>query len=132
MLAMMIMFGGVCSASDGGDLNSAQKTAQLFIDAFSGENVPEYETLSRDFANGLKNELTAARYSGLQRETKNNFGVLTQAKFFAYQRYDQSDVIVYYAGFDTNKAAQLVFVFDKNQKLVRFTLSPVDTQPQKE
>lgn len=129
---MMMAFGGICSASDGSDLNSEQKTAQLFIDAFGGENAPEYETLSRDFTDGLKNELTAARYSGLQRETKNNFGTLTQAKFFAYQRYDNSDVVIYYAGFDSNKAAQLVFVFDKNQKLIRFTLSPVNTQSQNE
>ena len=128
----MMAFGGICSASDGSDLNSEQKTAQLFIDAFGGENAPEYETLSRDFTDSLKNELTAARYSGLQRETKNNFGTLTQAKFFAYQRYDERDIVIYYVSFDSNKVAQMVFTFDKNQKLVNVSMAEVNTQQQQE
>ncbi|WP_346687117.1 hypothetical protein [Megamonas hypermegale] len=79
--AVMMAFGSICSASDSSDLNSEQKTAQLFFDAFKGENVPEYSVLSRDFADSLKNQFTEANYNGLQRNTKNNFGTLTESRF---------------------------------------------------
>lgn len=121
-------FGGVCSASDGSDLNSEQKTAQLFFDVFKGENVPEYSVLSRDFADSLKTQFTQANYNGLQRNTKNNFGTLTESRFFAYQRYDKSDVVVYYVVFDSNKMAQIVFTFDKDKKLVNVSMAEVNMQ----
>lgn len=123
----MMAFGGICSASDGSDLNSEQKTAQLFFDAFKGENV-QYDILSRDFADSLKTQFTQANYSSLQRNTKNNFGTLTESKFFAYQRYDESDVVAYYVAFDSNKVAQMVFTFDKNKKLINVSMAEVNTQ----
>ena len=125
---MMMAFGGICSASDGSDLNSEQKTAQLFFDVFKGENVPEYSVLSRDFADSLKTQFTQANYNGLQRNTKNNFGTLTESRFFAYQRYDKSDVVVYYVVFDSNKMAQIVFTFDKDKKLVNVSMAEVNMQ----
>ena len=124
----MMAFGGICSASDGSDLNSEQKTAQLFFDVFKGENVPEYSVLSRDFADSLKTQFTQANYNGLQRNTKNNFGTLTESRFFAYQRYDKSDVVVYYVVFDSNKMAQIVFTFDKDKKLVNVSMAEVNMQ----
>ena len=126
MLTIIMTFGGVCSASDGSDLNSEQKTAQLFFDVFKGENVPEYSVLSRDFADSLKTQFTQANYNGLQRNTKNNFGTLTESRFFAYQRYDKSDVVVYYVVFDSNKMAQIVFTFDKDKKLVNVSMAEVN------
>lgn len=132
MLTIIMTFGGVCSASDNSDLNSEQKTAQLFFDVFKGENVPEYSVLSRDFADSLKTQFTQANYNGLQRNTKNNFGILTQSKFFAYQRYDERDIVIYYVSFDSNKVAQMVFTFDKNQKLVNVSMAEVNTQQQQE
>ena len=128
MLTIIMTFGGVCSASDGSDLNSEQKTAQLFFDVFKGENVPEYSVLSRDFADSLKTQFTQANYNGLQRNTKNNFGTLTESRFFAYQRYDKSDVVVYYVVFDSNKMAQIVFTFDKDKKLVNVSMAEVNMQ----
>ena len=128
MLTIIMTFGGVCSASDGSDLNSEQKTAQLFFDVFKGENVPEYSVLSRDFADSLKTQFTQANYNGLQRNTKNNFGTLTESRFFAYQRYDKSDVLVYYVVFDSNKMAQIVFTFDKDKKLVNVSMAEVNMQ----
>ena len=125
---MMMAFGSVCSASDGSDLNSEQKTAQLFFDAFKAEDVPEYSILSRDFADSLKSQFTEANYNGLQRNTKNNFGTLTESRFFAYQRYDQSDVVAYYISFDSNKVAQMVFTFDKDKKLVNVSMAEVNVQ----
>lgn len=124
---MMMAFGSICSASDGSDLNSEQKTAQLFFDAFKGENV-QYDILSRDFADSLKTQFTQANYSSLQRNTKNNFGTLTESRFFAYQRYDQSDVVAYYVVFDSNKVAQMVFTFDKDKKLVNVSMAEVNVQ----
>lgn len=130
LVVMMMAFSSVCSASDSSDLNGEQKTIQLFLTTFKGEEVPEYSELSRDFSDGLKNEFTQAKYNGLQRNVKNNFGLLTEAKFFAYQRYDQNDIIVYYLAFDSNKVAQMVFTFDKNQKLVNIAMTEVNTQQQ--
>lgn len=124
---MMMAFGSICSASDGSDLNSEQKTAQLFFDAFKGENV-QYDILSRDFADSLKTQFTQANYNSLQRNTKNNFGTLTESKFFAYQRYDESDVVAYYVAFDSNKVAQMIFTFDKDKKLVNVSMAEVNVQ----
>lgn len=130
--AVIMVFASVCNASDSSDLNSEQKTAQLFFDAFKGEDMPDYSVLSRDFADSLKNQFTQANYNGLQRNTKNNFGILTQSKFFAYQRYDERDIVIYYVSFDSNKVAQMVFIFDKNQKLVNVSMAEVNTQQQQE
>lgn len=128
--SMMMAFGSICSASDSSDLNSEQKTAQLFIDAFRGEKVPSYDVLSRNFSDGLKNQFTEANYSGLQRSMKSNFGKLTEDKFYVYQRQDQNDVVVYNATFDSNKQAQLIFVFDKDQKLINVSVQDMNAQQQ--
>lgn len=128
--SMMMAFGSICSASDSSDLNSEQKTAQLFIDAFRGEKVPSYDVLSRNFSDGLKNQFTEANYSGLQRSMKSNFGKLTEDKFYIYQRQDQNDVVVYNATFDSNKQAQLIFVFDKDQKLINVSVQDMNAQQQ--
>lgn len=127
---MMMAFGSICSASDSSDLNSEQKAAQLFIDAFRGEKVPSYDVLSRNFSDGLKNQFTEANYSGLQRSMKSNFGKLTEDKFYVYQRQDQNDVVVYNATFDSNKQAQLIFVFDKDQKLINVSVQDMNAQQQ--
>lgn len=128
--SMMMAFGSICSASDSSDLNSEQKAAQLFIDAFRGEKVPAYDVLSRNFSDGLKNQFTEANYSGLQRSMKSNFGKLTEDKFYVYQRQDQNDVVVYNATFDSNKQAQLIFVFDKDQKLINVSVQDMNAQQQ--
>lgn len=129
---MMMAFGSICNASDSSDLSSEQKTAQLFIDAFKGEKVPAYDVLSRNFSDGLKNQFKEANYSGLQRNIKNTFGTLTEDKFYIYQRQEQNDLVAYNVTFDSNKQAQLIFVFDKNQKLVNVAVQAVNTQQQSE
>lgn len=128
--SMMMAFGSICSASDSSDLNNEQKTAQLFIDAFRGEKVPSYDVLSRNFSDGLKNQFTEANYNGLQRSMKGNFGKLTEDKFYVYQRQDQNDVVVYNATFDSNKQAQLIFIFDKDKKLVNVSVQELNEQQQ--
>ena len=126
---MMMAFSSVCNASDSSDLNGEQKTIQLFLMTFKGEEA-EYSELSQDFSDGLKNIFTRVNYKGLQRSVKNNFGLLTEARFFAYERYDQNDTVVYYLAFDSNKVAQMVCTFDKNQKLVSIAMREVNTQQQ--
>lgn len=127
---MMMAFGSICSASDSSDLNSEQKTAQLFIDAFKGEKVPAYDALSRNFSDSLKTQFTEANYSALQRSMKSNFGTLTEDKFYIYQRQDQNDIVAYNATFDSNKQAQIIFVFDKDQKLVNVSVQDMNAQQQ--
>lgn len=128
--SMMMAFGSICSASDSSDLNSEQKAAQLFIDAFRGEKVPAYDVLSRNFSDGLKNQFTEVNYNGLQRSMKSNFGKLIEDKFYVYQRQDQNDVVIYNATFDSNKQAQLIFIFDKDKKLVNVSVQELNEQQQ--
>lgn len=128
--SMMMAFGSICSASDSSDLNSEQKAAQLFIDAFRGEKVPAYDVLSRNFSDGLKNQFIEVNYNGLQRSMKSNFGKLTEDKFYVYQRQDQNDVVIYNATFDSNKQAQLIFIFDKDKKLVNVSVQELNEQQQ--
>ena len=40
--------------------------------------------------------------------------------------------MIYYVSFDSNKVAQMVFTFDKNQKLVNVSMAEVNTQQQQE
>ncbi len=121
--ALMMVFSGVCLASDGGDLNKQQSVSQLVLDSF-GENVPEYKKVTADFEDSLKSNMDEKTYRSLQRQVKEQYGKITQVKFYAFERFDARDRVTYLASFDSGKIASIVFSFDKSNKLVEFGIFP--------
>ena len=61
----------------------------------------------------------------MQKQVRVKFGNLKEAKFFAFQRFDQIDRVIYVASFSKEKVVNMVFAFDKDNKLVDFAFSPV-------
>ena len=61
----------------------------------------------------------------MQKQVKQKMGTMKEAKFFAYQRFDQADRLTYIASFSKEKMVSIVFVFDKQSKLLDFAFTPV-------
>lgn len=112
------------AASDGSDLNKQQRTADKIIDALDGEPVSAYAAISSGFSSQLQQNLGEKGYLALQRTVKNQFGQLKEAKFFSYQRFDNSDRIAYLGSFSKEKLVTLLFIFNKENKLVDFAFTP--------
>lgn len=112
------------AAGDGSDLNKQQRTADKIMDALDGEPVPAYTAISAGFSSQLQQNLGEKGYLALQKTVKNQFGQLKEAKFFSYQRFDTNDRIAYLGSFSKEKLVTMLFIFDKDNKLVDFAFTP--------
>lgn len=129
-VAVMIMaFSSVCMAADGGDLNKDQKVAETFISGITTEKVV-YDKFVANFDNGLKSKIDAKAYDALKNDVKTKFGDFKESKFYSFERYDNQDKITYIASFSKEEIIAMVFVFDKNNKLVEFGLLPIQQNQQ--
>lgn len=129
-VAVMIMaFSNVCMAADGGDLNKDQKVAETFISGITTEKVV-YDKFVANFDNGLKSKIDAKAYDALKNEVKTKFGDFKESKFYSFERYDNQDKVTYIASFSKEEIIAMVFVFDKNNKLVEFGLLPIQQNQQ--
>ena len=77
----------------------------------------------------MKEAVTEKAFTELQKQVKQKFGTMKEAKFFAYQRFDQIDRVTYIGSFTKEKIVSMIFAFDKQNKLVDFAFTPVQ-QPQ--
>ena len=129
-VAVMIMaFSNVCMAADGGDLNKDQKVAETFISGITTEKVV-YDKFVANFDNGLKSKFDAKAYDALKNDVKTKFGDFKESKFYSFERYDNQDKVTYIASFSKEEIIAMVFVFDKNNKLVEFGLLPIQQNQQ--
>lgn len=129
-VAVMIMaFSNVCMAADGGDLNKDQKVAETFISGITTEKVV-YDKFVANFDNGLKSKIDAKAYDALKNDVKTKFGDFKESKFYSFERYDNQDKVTYIASFSKEEIIAMVFVFDKNNKLVEFGLLPIQQNQQ--
>lgn len=112
------------AAGDGSDLNKQQRTADKIMDALDGESIPAYTAISAGFSSQLQQNLGEKGYLALQKTVKNQFGQLKEAKFFSYQRFDTNDRIAYLGSFSKEKLVTMLFIFDKDNKLVDFAFTP--------
>lgn len=126
---MMMAFSNVCMAADGGDLNKDQKVAETFISGITTEKVV-YDKFVANFDNGLKSKIDAKAYDALKNDVKTKFGDFKESKFYSFERYDNQDKITYIASFSKEEIIAMVFVFDKNNKLVEFGLLPIQQNQQ--
>ena len=123
----------VCSvglaANDHKDLAKQQVVVEKFLDVFDAEPAPLYAQVSAGFNPKMKEAVTEKAFTELQKQVKQKFGTMKEAKFFAYQRFDQIDRVTYIGSFTKEKIVSMIFAFDKQNKLVDFAFTPVQ-QPQ--
>ena len=119
----------VCSvglaANDHKDLAKQQQVAEKFVDVFDVEPAPMYAQVSVGFSANLKKAVTEKAFADLQKQVKQKMGTMKEAKLFAFQRFDQVDRLTYIASFSKEKMVSVVFVFDKQSKLLDFAFTPV-------
>ncbi len=124
----------ICSVGFAGDdhkaLSKQQQVAERLMDAFDGEPVPLYAQVSAGFNANMKKAVTEEAFAELQKQVKQKFGTMKEAKFFTYQRFDQADRVTYIASFTKEKIVSMIFAFDKQNKLVDFAFTPVQQPAQ--
>ena len=121
---MMICSVGL-AANDHKDLAKQQQVAEKFMDVFDIEPAPMYVQVSAGFSANLKKAVTEKAFTDLQKQVKQKMGTMKEAKLFAFQRFDQADRLTYIASFSKEKMVSVVFVFDKQSKLLDFAFTPV-------
>ena len=117
------------AADDHKALGKQQQVAERIMDAFDGEPVPLYAQVSAGFSANMKKAVDEKAFTELQKQVKQKFGTMKEAKFFTYQRFDQADRVTYIASFTKEKIVSMIFAFDKQNKLVDFAFTPVQ-QPE--
>lgn len=117
------------AADDHKALGKQQQVAERIMDAFDGEPVPLYAQVSAGFSSNMKKAVTEEAFAELQKQVKQKFGTMKEAKFFTFQRFDQADRVTYIASFTKEKIVSMIFAFDKQNKLVDFAFTPVQ-QPE--
>ena len=117
------------AADDHKALGKQQQVAERIMDAFDGEPVPLYAQVSAGFSANMKKAVTEEAFAELQKQVKQKFGTMKEAKFFTFQRFDQADRVNYIASFTKEKIVSMIFAFDKQNKLVDFAFTPVQ-QPE--
>ena len=126
MVACMLM---VCSigfaADDHKVLGKQLAVAEKELDAVDGDPVPTFAQVSAGFNANLKAKFDDKAFENLKKQVRVQLGNLKEAKFFAFQRFDQVDRVIYAASFSKEKVVNIVFAFDKQNKLADFAFSPV-------
>ena len=117
------------AADDHKALGKQMQVAEKMLDAFDGEPIPLFAQVSAGFNANLKKAVDEKAFTELQKQVKQKFGTMKEAKFFTYQRFDQADRVTYIGSFSKEKMVSMVFAFDKQNKLVDFAFAPVQ-QPQ--
>ena len=117
------------AANESKDLAKQQVVVERFLDVFDAEPAPLYAQVSAGFNPKMKEAVTEKAFTELQKQVKQKFGTMKEAKFFAYQRFDQVDRVTYIGSFTKEKIVSMIFAFDKQNKLVDFAFTPVQ-QPQ--
>ena len=113
------------AAGESKDLAKQQVVVERFLDVFDAEPAPLYAQVSAGFNPKMKEDVTEKAFTELQKQVKQKFGTMKEAKFFAYQRFDQIDRVTYIGSFTKEKIVSMIFAFDKQNKLVDFAFTPV-------
>ena len=130
MVSCLMMLCSVGFAADEHKaLGKQQQVAERIMDAFDGEPVPLYAQVSAGFSANMKKAVDEKAFTELQKQVKQKFGTMKEAKFFTFQRFDQADRVTYIASFTKEKIVSMIFAFDKQNKLVDFAFTPVQ-QPE--
>lgn len=125
ILTLMMVVSGMCyAAGDGSDLNRQQKVADKFMAVLSGDAAAVTQ-LQVDMVPELAEKMTAANFAALQKQLKEQFGMV---RFAVYERFDQGDRLTYLVGYSRQQAVRAVYGFDKNGKLSEFVFVPLEVK----
>ena len=113
------------AADDHKALAKQQQVAEKMLDSFDGEPMPLFAQVNAGFNANLKKAVDEKAFTELQKQVKQKFGTMKEAKFFTYQRFDQADRVTYVASFSKEKMVSIIFAFDKQNKLVDFAFTPI-------
>ena len=113
------------AAEDHKAMAKQQQVVEKFLDVFDGEPVPMFAQVSAGFNANLKKAVDEKAFAELQKQVKQKFGTMKEAKFFTYQRFDQADRVTFIASFTKEKIVSMIFAFDKLNKLVDFAFTPI-------
>ena len=117
------------AAGESKDLAKQQVVAEKFLDVFDAEPAPLFAQVSAGFNPKMKEAITEKAFTDLQKQVKQKLGTMKEAKFYAYQRFDQADRVTYIGSFTKEKMVSIVFVFDRQNKMADFAFTPIQ-QPQ--
>lgn len=132
VVSCLMMFCSVgLAANDHKDLAKQQQVVEKFMDVFDGEPAPMYAQVSAGFSANMKKAITENVLAELQKQVRQKFGTMKEAKLFSYQRFDQADRVTYVASFSKEKLVSVVFVFDKQNKMLDFAFAPVQQENKK-
>ena len=126
---MMICSVSFAAADDHKALGKQLAVAEKMMDAFDAEPMPLFAQVSAGFSPNLKKAVDEKAFTELQKQVKQKFGTMKEAKFFTFQRFDQADRVTFIASFTKEKIVSMIFTFDKQNKLVDFAFTPVQ-QPE--
>ncbi|MGM9583831.1 MAG: DUF3887 domain-containing protein [Phascolarctobacterium sp.] len=118
----------LCFAADGNDLNKQQKTAERFIDAIDAAPAPEYAAIAPLLNTKLAEKFTDKVYAAWQKNVKEQFGQLKEAKFVAFERLGVASRVTYLGNFAKNDKVAIIFAFDEKNMLLELAFRPI-TQP---
>ena len=128
---MMLICSVGFAANDHKDLAKQQQVAEKFMDVFDVEPAPLYAQVAAGFSENLKKAVSEKGFAELQKQVRTKYGVAKEAKLFTFQRYEEMDGLVYNVTFTKEKMVRVVFVFDKQNKLIDFTFTPVQPTAKK-
>ena len=106
VICMMICSVGF-AGNDHKSLAKQQQVAEKIMDAFDIEPMPLFAQVSAGFNANLKKAVDEKAFAELQKQVKQKFGTMKEAKFFTYQRFDQADRVTYVASFSKEKILKI-------------------------
>lgn len=128
-MLLTLAFAGTCLASENGNaLNKADRAIASVLTAFGADVTDGYASASAGFATALKEKVNAEAFAKLKEQVTDKFGRMKESKMVAFERFDQADRVTYLAGYSKEKVVRIVFLFDKDTKLVDFGFAPMQVQ----
>ena len=111
----------ICSVSFAGDDHKAlakqQQVAEKIMDSFDGEPMPLFAQVSAGFNANLKKAVDEKAFAELQKQVKQRFGTMKEAKLYSFQRFDQADRVTFIASFTKEKVKERFSKIKLNKKL---------------
>jgi len=128
---LVLSFSSLCFASNGSQLDQEEKMAANLIAAMNGAG--EYAEVSKDFSTGLTKNLSAAKFSDLQKKVKEQIGNIAEQKLLVLQKYDKADRLVYLAKGRKVQNVEVSLVFEtagKKPLINEVSIRPVEIKKQ--
>ena len=139
-LVLTFMMSASCFAAGAASrFNTEERAADALIAALTG-NSATYESVSKNFSQGLKTNLTAENFAKVKSEIRNQVGaikdinfVLLNKQYNPQQGYSGVDELVYFGTVSKEKFARIFvsFALENNApKINGFQVTPIEPKKQ--